>query len=112
MGLFHLKKGTPAAKALPEKSILKDGVSVCLDFCCHKRKCNHPHALCKNGKHYTNWKNISNSNEVTLLKHMDSMSLMWLDAEMFKKHKIMIAPGYAHLLGNATGPKQKAAKST
>jgi len=33
MGLFHLKKGTPASKALPEKSTLKDG--ICLDFCCH-----------------------------------------------------------------------------
>jgi hypothetical protein len=32
MGLFHLKKGTPAAKALPNKSTLKDGVSVSLDF--------------------------------------------------------------------------------
>jgi hypothetical protein len=56
MGLFHLKKGTPAAKALPKKCILKDSVSMYLDFCCHERKCNHPHALCKNGKHYTNWK--------------------------------------------------------
>jgi hypothetical protein len=43
---------------------------------------------------------------------MDSTSLMWLDAETFKKHKIAIAPKYAHLLGYATGPKQKAAKST
>jgi hypothetical protein len=112
MGLFHLKKGTPAAKALPKKCILKDCVSVCLDFCCHKKKCSHPHALYKNGKHYTNWKNVPNSNKVTLLKHMDSMSLIWLNVETFKKHKIRIAPKYAHLLGNATGPKQKAAKST
>ncbi len=28
MGLFHLKKRTPAAKALPNKSTLKDGISV------------------------------------------------------------------------------------
>jgi hypothetical protein len=42
---------------------------------------------------------------------MDSTSLMWLDAERFEKHKITIAPEYAHLLGNATGPKQKAVKS-
>jgi hypothetical protein len=32
MGLFHVKKGTSASKALPDKSILKDGVSICLDF--------------------------------------------------------------------------------
>ena len=54
IGLFHLKKGTPLAKALPDKSTLKSGISVCLDFCSRKRKCNFPHALCKMGKHYTN----------------------------------------------------------
>ncbi len=32
MGLFHLKKGTTNAKALPDKSTLNDGVSVCLVF--------------------------------------------------------------------------------
>ena len=56
MGFFHLKKGTPASKALPDKGTLKDG--ICLDFCCHERKCNFNHLLCKNGKHYTNWKNV------------------------------------------------------
>jgi hypothetical protein len=29
MGLFHIKKGTPASNALPDKSTLKDGVSIC-----------------------------------------------------------------------------------
>jgi hypothetical protein len=107
MGLFHLKKGTPAAKALPSKITLKDGISVCLDFCCHKRKCNMPHQLCKNGKYYTNWKIVPNDDKVILLKYMDSTGLMWLDTETFKKHKIMIAPEYIHLLGNANKPKQK-----
>ena len=54
MGLFHVKKGTPASKALPNKSTLKDGATICMDFCCHERKCNFNHLLCKNGKHYTN----------------------------------------------------------
>ncbi len=74
MGLFHLKKGTPASKALPEKSALKDG--ICLDFCCHERKCNFNHLLCKNGKHYTNWKNIPEEDRPILLKHMEKSGLM------------------------------------
>jgi hypothetical protein len=40
MGLFHVKKGTPASKALPNKSTLKNRVSICMDFCCHEKKCN------------------------------------------------------------------------
>jgi hypothetical protein len=54
MGLFHVKKGTPALKALPNKSTLKNGVSICINFCCHEKKCNFNHLLCKNGKNYTN----------------------------------------------------------
>ncbi len=109
MGLFHVKKGTLAAKALPDKSsTLKDGASICLDFCCHERKCNFTHLLCKNGKHYTNWKNVPHDNKMTLLKHMSAMGFMWLDAKTFAKHGISIAPKFAHLLGDATGPKPKA----
>jgi hypothetical protein len=108
MGLFHLKKGTPAAKALPDKSTLKGGASICLDFCCHERKCNFTHLLCKNGKHYTNWKNGPDDIKLSLLKHMSATGLLWLDAETFTKHSILIAPEFAHLLGNATGPKPKA----
>ncbi len=111
MGLFHVKKGTPASKTLPDKSTLKDGTSICIDFCSHKKKCTYPHQLCKNGKHYTNWKNVRDKDKITLLKHMNSSGLMWLDAKTFEKHKIMIAPKFAHLLGDSMGPKQKAGKS-
>ncbi len=106
MGLFHIKKGTPAAKVLPDKSLLKDRVGVCMDFCCHEKKCSFPHMLCRNGKHYTNWKNVPDEDKIILLKYMDSTGLLWLNAETFKKHKITIPPKYAHLLGNATGPKK------
>ena len=67
MGIFHVKKGTPVSKALPDKAKLKDGASICLDFCCHERKCKYPHALCKNGKHYTNWKNVPDDDKAVLL---------------------------------------------
>jgi hypothetical protein len=53
-GIFHAKKGTPTVKALLDKSKLKDGQGICLDFCLHEKKCNFPYQLCKNGKHYTN----------------------------------------------------------
>jgi hypothetical protein len=39
--------------------------------------------------------------------------LMWLDANTFKKHENVIAPEFAHLLGDMTGPKKiSAEKST
>ncbi len=55
-------------------------------------------------------KNVPDKDKITLLKHMDGSGLMWLNAETFKKHKIAIAPEFAHLLGDAMGPKQKAAE--
>ncbi len=67
MGLFHIKKGTPAAKALPDKSLLKDNIGACMDFCCHEKKCDFPHTLCKNKKHYTNWKNVPDEDKFILL---------------------------------------------
>jgi hypothetical protein len=44
---------------------------------------------------------------------MEKSGRIWLDAE-FKKHKSVIPPEFAHLLGDATSPKQKppAGKST
>jgi hypothetical protein len=111
MGLFHVKKGTPVAKALLNKSKLKDSKGICMDFCAHEMKCNFPHQICKNGKHYMNWKNVPDKDKLVLLSHMDSTGLLWFDEETMKKHKIKIAPKYAYLLGNATGPKTTPAKS-
>jgi hypothetical protein len=112
MGLFHIKKGTPAAN-VPDKGKLKD--KVCLDFCSHEKKCNYPHQLCKHGKHYTNWKNVPEEDKPVLLSHMNETGLMWLDAKTFERHKQMqaIPSEFAHLLGDATGPKPKStSKST
>jgi hypothetical protein len=106
IGIFHVKVGTPAAKALPDKTLLKDSAGICLDFCSQDKTCNFLHQLCKNGKHYTNWKNVPDEDKLVLYKHMDSTGLMWFDAATFEKHKIIIPPKYAHLLGNATGPNR------
>jgi hypothetical protein len=113
MGLFLVKQGTPAVKALPKKGKLKD--EICLDFCLHGKKCNFPHQLCKHGKHYTNWKNVPEDNKPVLLSHMNETGLMWLDAKTYEKHKQTqaIPSKFAHLFGDATGPKTKSApKST
>ena len=109
MGIFHVKKGTPVLKALPDKTKLKDGASICLDFCCHERKCKYPHALCKDGKHYTNSRNVPDVDKAILLSHMNDTGLLWFNEEMMKKHKAEIPLEYSHLLSNATGPKLKQA---
>ncbi len=85
---------------------------MCVDFCMHEKKCNFPHMLCKNGKHYTTWKNIPNKDKTMLLKHMNDTKNMWLDTETFQKHKVTIAPKFTYLLGDALGLKQKESKST
>jgi hypothetical protein len=43
---------------------------------------------------------------------MEKSGLMWLDAETFKKHEIVIASEFAHLLGDATGPKKTSAEKS
>jgi hypothetical protein len=105
MGLYHLKEGTPAIKALPDKSTRKDSISVCLDFLPQKEVQHAPSAV-------QEWQALYQLEECTqqqqshFAKHMDRTGLMWLNAETFKKHKILIAPKCIHLLGNANGPKQ------
>ncbi len=84
---FAKSKGTPAAKALPNKGKLKD--EVCLDFCLHEKKCNYPQQLCKHRKHYANWKNVPKEDKPALLSHMNEMGLMWLDSKTFEKQKQM-----------------------
>ncbi len=69
MGLFHMEKGATVATALPENGKLKE--DICMDFCCHDKKCNFPHLLCRNDKHYTTWKNIPDKDKAVLLTHMD-----------------------------------------
>jgi hypothetical protein len=34
---------------------------------------------------------------------MEKLGMMWLDAETLKKHEVVIAPEFAHLLDDATG---------
>jgi hypothetical protein len=112
MGLFHIRKGIPPNKAYPDRIKLKDGAGICPDFNSHGYKCQHPHQLCKTGKHFTNWKHVPDDDKLVILKHMDETGSAWLDAETFEKHNSSIPPEFAHLLGDASGPKKKAAKKS
>jgi hypothetical protein len=109
MGLFHMEKRATTATALPEKGKSKE--DICMDFFCHDKKCNFLHLLCRNGKHYTNSKNVPNEDKAVLLTHMDEKKKMRLNAEMFARHKVTIAPEFSHLLGDALGPKQRSSGS-
>jgi hypothetical protein len=40
MGLFHMEKGATVATALPENKKGKLKEDICMDFCCHDKKCN------------------------------------------------------------------------
>ena len=113
MGLFHIKKGTPVNEAFPDRTKLRNSAGICLDFNSHGHKCPFPHQLCKSGKHFTNWKYVPDDNKPTILKRIDDNGLAWLNAKMFKNHNTSILPKFAHLLGDANGPKKKGAhKST
>ena len=112
MGLFHIRKGTLPNRAFPDRTKLKDGAGICHDFNSHGYKCPFPHQLCKTGKHFTNWKHVPDNDKLTILKHMDETGSAWLDAETFEKHNSSIPPEFAHLLGDASGPKNKTAKKS
>jgi hypothetical protein len=46
-----------------------------------------------------------------LLTHMDEKKKMWLNAKTLARHKVIIAPEFSHLLGDASGPKQRSSGS-
>ncbi len=68
------------------------------------QKCAKLHQLCQNSKPHTQWKCMPDEDKTALLKHMDKTGLLRLDKETLKKHKVIIAPKYTHLLGDANGP--------
>ena len=112
VGLFHIRKGTPHNKAFPDSIKLKDGTGICHNFNSHGYKCPFPHQLCKTGKHFTNWKHVPDDDKITILKHMYETGSAWLDAKTFEKHNSSTPPEFAHLLGDASGPKKKVAKKS
>ncbi len=108
MGLFHTKNGISVGAAQPEKGKLKD--KICLDFCSHTRKCSKPHQVCTNGKHYTHWNRIPDEDKTLILAHCNSTGKMWLDAETFKKHEVVIPPQVCAPLEWRLRPKAKGEK--
>jgi hypothetical protein len=107
MGLFHVKKVTPAVNALPNNSKLKDGQGICLDFCLHEKNVTSPISYARMGSITPTGKNVPDKDKPVLLPHINKTGLMWLDAKTFKKHKQTILAEYTHLLGNTKGIKSK-----
>ena len=62
--------------------------------------------------HFTNWMHVQDDDKLTILKHMYETGSAWLDAKTFEKHNNSIPPEFAQLLGDASGPKKKAAKKS
>ena len=55
---------------------------------------------------------VQDDDKLTILKHMYETGSAWLDAKKFEKHNNSIPPEFAQLLGDASGPKKKAAKKS
>jgi len=103
-GMFHAKKGVSPSDLFPQG--LES--APCAFWCFQDKKCTKPKQTCPR-PHVTSWKNIKDGDKPKILQHFASTGNGWLDAETFKRHEVEIPVEFAHLLGDATGPKQKSA---
>ena len=101
-GLFHCKDRTPNSDLFP--SDLKK--KYCTFFCLHGKKCSKPAQVCKY-EHIGKWDKIPASNQIKILEHchVTHCKKVWLNANTFAKHNIIIPNRYAYLLGDSKGPK-------
>ena len=101
-GLFHCKEGSPFLELFPANLEKK----LCSFFCLHGKKCSKPTQVCKY-EHIGKWEKIPANDQIKILEHCHATQgkKVWLDAETFAKHKIIIPDKYAYLLGDSKGPK-------
>ena len=101
-GLFHCKDETPISDLFPSNLEKK----YCSFFCLHGKKCFKPAQACEH-EHIGKWEKIPANNQIKILEHCHATQgkKVWLDAETFAKHKIIIPNKYAYLLGDSKGPK-------
>jgi hypothetical protein len=101
-GLFHCKEGTPFLDLFPANLEKK----LCSFFCLHGKKCSKPTQVCEY-EHIGKWEKIPANDQIKILEHCHATQgkKVWLDAETFAKHKIIIPDKYAYLLGDSKGPK-------
>ena len=100
-GLFHCKEGTPISDLFPSNL-----EKMYCFFCLHGKKCSKPTQVCEY-EHIGKWEKIPANNQIKILEHCHATQgkKVWLDAETFVKHKIIIPDKYAYLLGDSNGPK-------
>jgi hypothetical protein len=100
--LFFCKEGTLIAELFPTNLLKK----YCSFFCFHDKQCSKPKQSC-NFEHVGKWEKISADDQTKILEHCHaSDGKIWLNVDTFAKHSVMNIPGkFAHLLGDAKGPK-------
>jgi hypothetical protein len=101
-GLFHCKEGTPVPDLFPAGLTKK----YCSFFCFHNKKCSKPHQAC-DFDHVGRWDKVPPDDQSKILEHCHAGKgkKVWLDADTFAKHKIIIPDKFAYLLGDSEGPK-------
>jgi hypothetical protein len=100
-GLFCCKEGTPINELFPNNLEKK----LCSFFSFHDKKCSKPNQAC-DFEHIGKWDKIPAADQAKILEHCHATQgkKVWLDAETFAKHKIMIPEKYTYLLGDSNGP--------
>ena len=103
-GFVHKKSDTSWSQLWnPKETKLEK--KPCGKFCCIGFSCG-PSSMC-DFDHLSSWKQFPESDRDALLKHWDASGLGWLDGDKLKAHNIELPEKYAHLKGDASGPKKK-----
>lgn len=103
-GFVH-KKPEATWTELFNPSVTKIEKKPCGKFCSIGFNCG-PKSTCS-FDHLSSWKHFPESDQEALLKHWNETGLGWLDEDKLKEHNIELPEKYAHLKGDASGPKKK-----
>ncbi len=79
---------------------------LCSFFSFNDKKCSKPNQAC-DFEHIGKWDKIPAADQRKILKHCHAAQgkKIWLDAETFVKHKVMVPEKFTYLLGDPNGPK-------
>jgi hypothetical protein len=79
---------------------------LCGFFYFHNKKNSKPNQACEYN-HIGKWEKIPANNQAKILTHCHSLKgkKVWLDAEMFTKHRATVPDKFSYLLGDAKGAK-------
>lgn len=106
-GFVHKKPDTSWTQLWNPSGVTKLEKKPCGKFCCLGHNCG-PKSTCS-FDHVSSWKQFPEADKEALLKHWDATGVGWLDENKLKEHNIELPEKYAHLQGDASGPKKKSA---